>query len=114
MAPVPIFQLLQLYVVPILFLGIIAHLLRNKFRSILRDIPGPPLAAYTRLWRLYDVWKGDAHHTAIKLHRKYGPLVRIGPNIVSVADPMEIQNIYGLKAGFTKVLSTYLPFEAIN
>jgi Cytochrome P450 len=105
-------HLLKIYTLPILVGLIIAHLLRNRFKAVLRDIPGPPLAAYTRLWRLYDVWKGDAHHTAIELHRKYGPLVRIGPNHVSVADPNEISNIYGLKTGFTK--TGFYPIQCIS
>ncbi|KAF5529252.1 hypothetical protein FNAPI_13938, partial [Fusarium napiforme] len=33
----------------------------------------------------------------IALHRKYGPLVRIGPNLVSVSDPAAIPTIYGNK-----------------
>jgi hypothetical protein len=77
--------------------------LRVRFRPVLSSIPGPTLAAYTKLWRLHDVWKGDAHNTAIKLHRKHGNLVRIGPNHVSVGDPKEISNIYGLNKGYTKV-----------
>lgn len=88
---------------------IAVSLLRNKFRSGLRNIPGPTLAAYTALWRWHDVRKGQAHETAIKLHRKYGPLVRIGPNHVSVSDPREIKKIYGLKSGYTKVRRTLSP-----
>jgi hypothetical protein len=87
----------------LLLVGIIIHLLRNRFKHGLRSIPGPALAAYTKLWRLNDVRKGQAHWTSINLHRKHGPLVRIGPNHVSVSDPREIKNIYGLKAGYTKV-----------
>lgn len=88
---------------------IAVSLLRNKFRSGLRNIPGPTLAAYTALWRWHDVRKGQAHQTAISLHRKYGPLVRIGPNHVSVSDPQEIKKIYGLKSGYTKVRRTPSP-----
>lgn len=94
---------IRAYLPAFLIVAVILHLLRNKYRSVLRDIPGPTIAAYTKLWRLYDVRKGQAHRTAIELHRKYGPLVRIGPNHVSVADSKEIANIYGLKTGFTKV-----------
>jgi hypothetical protein len=82
---------------------IVVGLLRNKFRPGLGSIPGPSLAAYTGLWRYHDVRKGQAHKTAINLHRKYGKLVRIGPNHVSVSDPLEIKKIYGLKSGYTKV-----------
>jgi hypothetical protein len=49
------------------------------------------------------VWKGDHHNTAIDLHRKYGPLVRIGPKHISVGDSSAIPIIYGLNKGFTKV-----------
>ncbi|KAL6412481.1 cytochrome P450 oxidoreductase [Ilyonectria robusta] len=87
-------------------------LLRNKFRSGLRNIPGPTLAAYTALWRWHDVRKGQAHQTAINLHRKYGPLVRIGPNHVSVSDPREIKKIYGLKSGYTK--TGFYPIQSIT
>lgn len=82
-------------------------LLRNKFRPGLCSIPGPALAAYSALWRWYDVSKGNAQWTAIQLHRKHGPLVRIGPNHISVGDPREIKNIYGLKSGYTKVRRIY-------
>lgn len=80
---------------------IIARLVTNRFR--LSGIPGPSLAAYTRLWKLYNAWKGDHHHTEIELHRKYGSLVRIGPRHISVSDPKAIPIIYGFNNGFTKV-----------
>ena len=66
---------------------IVANLLWNKFQPGLASIPGPPIAAFTKYWRLYDVWKGHAHWTAIKLHDKYGPVVRIAPNVVQISDP---------------------------
>lgn len=78
-------------------------LLSNKYRRGLSTLPGPRLAAYSSLWRYLDVRGGQAHQTAIRLHRKYGDIVRIGPNHVSVSDPREIKKIYGLKSGYTKV-----------
>lgn len=39
---------------------------------------------------------------AIKLHQKYGPLVRVGPSHVSVSDPDAVKIIYGINTGFTK------------
>jgi hypothetical protein len=87
-----------------IFLGLaLLRLLYNKYGRGVSRIPGPALAAWTGLWRLIDVSKGDAHNTAIALHRKHGKLVRIGPRHVSVSDPAAIQTIYGLKSGFTKV-----------
>lgn len=36
------------------------------------------------------------HRQLINLHEQYGPLVRTGPNEVSVADPAAIKKIYGM------------------
>lgn len=88
----------------ILLSAIVLRLLTNRYKRVLRDIPGPVLARYSRLWKLYSVWKGDHHHVEIDLHRKHGSLVRIGPNHISVSDPSAIPLIYGLNKGFTKVL----------
>jgi hypothetical protein len=95
----------EAHYVYVLIAGVVFLLLiRNRFKKGLRDIPGPTLAKYTRLWKLYNVWKGDHHNTAIALHRKHGHLVRIGPKHISVGDPKAIPIIYGLNKGFTKVL----------
>ncbi|KAK4980787.1 hypothetical protein LTR66_010359 [Elasticomyces elasticus] len=40
--------------------------------------------------------------TMIALHQKHGPLVRTGPNEVSVADPNAIKSIYGAGTKFRK------------
>lgn len=92
-----------IYALYILLAAITLRLLTNRYTPGLREIPGPSIARYTRLWKLYSVWKGDHHRTEIALHKKYGPLVRIGPNHVSVSDPSAVSIIYGLNRGFTKV-----------
>ncbi|KAK1146756.1 hypothetical protein N8T08_002517 [Aspergillus melleus] len=90
--------------IALLFLGlIIVRLLWNRLQ--LSGIPGPWLAGYTRLWKLHNVWQGQHHHSALKLHRRYGPLVRIGPGHVSVSDPNAIPIIYGINKSFTKCIS---------
>ncbi|KAL4813267.1 cytochrome P450 [Aspergillus spinulosporus] len=90
----------------------ILRLLWRRFGSGLRGIPGPALAKCTRLWKLHSVWKGDHHLTEINLHRQHGPLVRIGPRHVSVADPKAIPVIYGLNKGFTK--TGFYPIQCIS
>ncbi|KAM3419786.1 hypothetical protein BST61_g3119 [Cercospora zeina] len=92
---------------PILAILVVVVLIavRNKFQPGLASIPGPPLAAYTKLWRLYSVWKGSAHLDAIHLHKKHGNLVRIAPRVVSVADPKWIPVFYGAKEDYTKSIS---------
>ena len=76
-------------------------LLRSYIR--LWHVPGPLLAALTNFPRLSWILTGHAHDIHIALHRKYGKLVRFGPNMVSVADPAEIPNIYGFGGKFVKV-----------
>lgn len=79
----------------------IVRLVRSYFK--LRRIPGPFLAAWSNIPRFYWVWSRRAHEIHITLHEKYGKLVRVGPNMVSVGDPAEIHNIYGSTAKFQKV-----------
>lgn len=89
----------------------ISYLLAGT-KTHLRSIPGPRLAAYTKLWRLHDVYKGSSHLTAIALHARHGKLVRIAPNVISIGDPDEISKIYGVKGEFTK--TAFYPIQAIS
>ncbi|RMZ84878.1 hypothetical protein DV738_g457, partial [Chaetothyriales sp. CBS 135597] len=96
-------QILQAYWPWIPVVYILIRLVINKYGGGLSSIPGPFLASFTDLWRLFDVATAIAHETHIKLHRDTGSsLVRIGPRIVSVSDPALIPKIYGLNSGFTK------------
>ncbi|KAB5559620.1 cytochrome P450 oxidoreductase [Coniochaeta sp. 2T2.1] len=90
----------------------VLSLLYNRYRPGLSGIPGPALAKWTKLWRLHDVYQSQSHWTAIRLHRQHGPLVRIAPNVVSVADPKEIKTIYSLTSAFTK--SAFYPIQSIS
>ncbi|KAK3715293.1 hypothetical protein LTR37_007260 [Vermiconidia calcicola] len=103
---------LKAYSIPLLLLLFLASLIRNKYKAGLSDIPGPPIAAYTKLWRLYDVWKGQAHWTSIQLHKQYGKLVRTAPNVISVADADEISKIYSIKGDYTK--TAFYPIQSIS
>jgi hypothetical protein len=64
-------------------------------RRPLASIPGPLLARFSPLWLVYHSRKGDMHRVMIELHRRYGKLVRIGPNEVSVSDLEAVKKIYG-------------------
>jgi hypothetical protein len=69
----------------------------------LRHVPGPLFASISNFQRLTWAWSGKAHETHIRLHERYGKLVRLGPNCVSIGDPHEISKIYGTGANMTKV-----------
>ncbi|MCJ1435911.1 hypothetical protein MMC27_005287 [Xylographa pallens] len=78
----------------------------------LQSIPGPFFAALSDLPRLYWTWTRKQFEKHIDLHKKYGNLVRLGPNMVSVGDPAAIPIIYGFnynfqKSDFYKVLLPY-------
>ena len=48
----------------------------------------------------------------LRLHAKYGPIVRISPFEVAINDPEAIKVIYGHTSGFTKVLSAKVGFDS--
>ncbi|EKG17123.1 Cytochrome P450 [Macrophomina phaseolina MS6] len=91
---------------------VVIHLLRNKFNKGLNKYPGPFLAAYTNWWRFFDAWGRKTEWTHIELHRKYGDFVRVGPNVISIADPKAIKTIYGLNKGMTKVSRPSTPLRS--
>ncbi|WAO96068.1 Hypothetical protein NCS54_01372900 [Fusarium falciforme] len=85
-----------------LLAGILLRLLVNKYGQGLNKIPGPWLAGFTDLWRLCIVRGRRAQEVHIELHKKYGPMVRLGPRAVSVADPEAIKIIYSPSSGYSK------------
>jgi cytochrome P450 len=95
-----------LYSLALLELGWIIYC---RFFHHYSNIPGPFLASFSRLWIASSVAGGRAEHDQRALHKKYGPLVRIAPNEVAVADPSAIKTIYNIKSGFTKT-DFYPPF----
>ncbi|KAH8832608.1 benzoate para-hydroxylase [Flagelloscypha sp. PMI_526] len=58
-------------------------------------IPGPASARWSPLWLAYQVRKGRRYLEVHKLHQKYGPVVRLAPNNVSVASREAIAMVYG-------------------
>jgi hypothetical protein len=46
------------------------------------------------------------HRENVRVHEDYGPIVRIGPNHVSLADPRSMRTIYGVQNVFRKVRGT--------
>jgi cytochrome P450 len=85
------------------FIIVIAYVTSNYFNHHLNKYPGPFLASLTDWWRFFEVYGKRSEVTHIKLHQKHGDVVRLGPNVLSFADPAAINQIYGLKKGFVKV-----------
>ncbi|KAK0960871.1 hypothetical protein LTS01_020683 [Friedmanniomyces endolithicus] len=68
----------------------------------IQDVPGPFLARFTNLWYFYEARRCRRYLTVHALHQKYGKLVRIQPDQVSIADPDAIPIVYGHGTGFLK------------
>jgi len=79
-------------------------------RSPLKKLPGPYLAQFTDVWRLWNHYTQTHIETQQALHAKYGNVVRIGPKTVSVTDPELIKTIYSTRGTFVKVSPVPLPF----
>lgn len=69
----------------------------------LRSFPGPAIAGQTDLWRAYYMNYGDWSGVLRDVHKIYGPLVRLGPNLISVSDVNAIPIIYSMHGEFKKV-----------
>ncbi|RAH46232.1 cytochrome P450 [Aspergillus brunneoviolaceus CBS 621.78] len=81
-------------------IGLLAYLvLRTVYRLYwhpLSQVPGPKLAAISSLYEFYYncIQHGQYHFQLIKMHKQYGPIVRVGPNEVHIIDPTFYEEIY--------------------
>jgi hypothetical protein len=61
----------------------------------LSGIPGPK---YLRISKIINAWVysgGEQHKVFLKLHQKYGPIVRVGPSEVSIAEASAVKSVLG-------------------
>lgn len=96
------FHLLLWWACIVLAMVGVSYLIKVRYRSHVRSIPGPYLASVTDLWRLIEVNRGRFDLSLRALHEKHGDLVRVGPNCISVADATEIGKIYSISRLFPK------------
>lgn len=75
-----------------------ANLLYKCYGSSLRRVPGPFLARFSNFWKLSAAWNQDMPKRNIEAHQKYGPVVRIGHDTVSVSDPSALATVYSFQA----------------
>lgn len=88
----------------VVLVGFIATYLYQFFVTYgsLRKIPAPFPAQFSDLWLFSVVRRGNRFKVVDDVHKKLGPVVRIQPNHVSVADDEAIQAIYGHGNGLLK------------
>lgn len=74
----------------------------NIFLSPLHKIPGPFLAKFTQSWLQFHDILGNRTKTIHKSHKKYGYVVRIGPNELSFSHPSVVKEIYSQQTEYMK------------
>ncbi|KAH6661748.1 cytochrome P450 [Halenospora varia] len=85
----------------VLLLGIAQFLYRLFFHP-LSKVPGPFWARVTELWRTSRYFNSTWHEDVLEIHRKYGLVVRLSPNEVSVVSPELIKAVYSHQKGTRK------------
>ncbi|KAI0391871.1 cytochrome P450 oxidoreductase [Xylariaceae sp. FL0594] len=83
-------------------LATVTQLLRTRQRRHLAIIPGPFVASFCNLWKIAAIYREDMPGWNISAHKRYGPVVRIGPNHVSFSSPEAFQRIYCSRDVFSK------------
>ncbi|KAK3987511.1 cytochrome P450 [Cladorrhinum sp. PSN332] len=83
-------------------------------RSPLRRYPGPALAGFSNLWRFYHIRQKKFHLVTQDLHSKYGPVVRIAPNVLDVDYPELLKVVFGIKGEWRKTESVLASSSLVN
>jgi cytochrome P450 len=74
----------------------------HSLTSPLKNVPGPWISRYTNLQLKFAVTGGRRIFYIDDLHKKYGPIVRISPTEVAVADPAAFKQIHAVSSKFAK------------
>ena len=68
----------------------------------LRGIPGPWLAKFSNTWLAFGARCGKKFAWVHWAHEMYGPIVRVGYNHISIAEPEGLHAVYAHGNGFLK------------
>lgn len=99
-----------------ILLSLLTLAIYRIFLHPLSKYPGPLLAKLTPLHASWHAYKGDRHLLLHKLHQRYGPIVRWGPNSVSINSATALKEIYGHGANARNVQKAdfYKAFPAVK
>ena len=82
---------------------ILIKLVINRYFQGLSKYDGPFLASLTDFWRPIFIHWTRHNQGILDLHRKYGSVVRVGPNALSFSEPEAVKDIYATKNHYMKV-----------
>lgn len=76
--------------------------LYRAYSTPLRRIPGPWYGKFTHLWLKVQNLKGCRIYYLHALHARYGPIVRVTPHEIAVADFDSFREIHKIGSGYVK------------
>ncbi|KAH8430736.1 cytochrome P450 [Aspergillus melleus] len=89
-----------------LLLGVLClttgYVIHQVWLHPLAKYPGPLVSKLTHLYSVYHALRSDRHADLYRLHQQYGPIVRFGPNHISIKDVRALEPIYGHGANVRK------------
>ncbi|KAG2417910.1 hypothetical protein HFD88_001009 [Aspergillus terreus] len=88
----------------VLIVRFVAVVVYRLFFHPLSKYPGPFFWRISILPSLYYAWTGDRHLVVDKLHKKYGKVLRMEPNLISICTPNAIKTMYGPGTKFEKAM----------
>ena len=77
----------------------LSHAIYNLYFHPLSKFPGPKVAAITRLYYIKHALTGRLPFNNTKLHARYGGIVRIAPDELSLNTAEGWRDIYGNRIG---------------
>ncbi|KAK3374770.1 cytochrome P450 [Podospora didyma] len=82
----------------------------------LRHFPGPWAAGVTKFWHVWQCRTGQNHLVMEELRKKYGPIIRTGPEELTIIDPVVPPTVDGPGSTCTKAVwyDFLLPEIALN
>ncbi|KAJ3556409.1 hypothetical protein NPX13_g10140 [Xylaria arbuscula] len=91
-------------------------ILYRRYFHRLKNFPGPPLAGITKLWHVWKSRDGKNHLLLEELFSHYGPIIRTGPEELTVIDAAIPDIVDGSKSQMTKATfyDVFLPMVAIS
>jgi cytochrome P450 len=95
------------------FIGVVAGIIYVFYKSwALKDIPGPFITRFSKLPLLYKTITLNRTRYIHDLHQKYGPIVRLAPDEISVNDPPSVGPVYNYEK--THFYNAFEAFGAKN
>ncbi|KAF4126179.1 Cytochrome P450 [Geosmithia morbida] len=89
----------------LLSIGVLYTLCLCLYRIVFHPLaryPGPLVAKVTDAYQLYHAYCGDRHIEFWRLHQRYGPVVRFGPNSLVFDSSTALKDVYGFRSNVRK------------